>query len=60
MKRINRTLTTVANQHPGIPTLRTRRSDRLDFHDVSVWAVRSALKAAGTEGLSVDDPGNHP
>ncbi len=46
MKQLNRTLTEIASKHLNIPTLRTRKSDGLDFHDVSVWAVRSALKAA--------------
>ena len=50
MKYLNRTLTEIASKHLNIPTLRTRKSDSLDFHDVSVWAVRSALKAAFDEG----------
>ena len=50
MKRRNRTLTEIASKHLNIPTLRIRKSDSLDFHDVSVWAVRSALKAAFDEG----------
>jgi hypothetical protein len=50
MKLLNRILTDIAVSHLNIPTLRTRRSDRLDFHDVSVWAVRSALKAAYDAG----------
>jgi hypothetical protein len=50
MKPLNRILTEIALTHLNIPTLRTRRSDRLDFHDVSVWAVRSALKAAYDAG----------
>jgi hypothetical protein len=51
MKRLNRTLTEIASNHLNIPTLRTRKSDSLDFHEVSVCAVRSALKAAFDEGL---------
>jgi hypothetical protein len=50
MKPLNRILTNIAVTHLNIPTLRIRRSDRLDFHDVSVWAVRSALKAAFDAG----------
>ncbi|HEX4000987.1 MAG TPA: hypothetical protein VHX65_20750 [Pirellulales bacterium] len=50
MKRRDRTLTEIASKHLNIPTLRTRKSDSLDFHDVSVWAVRSALKAAFDAG----------
>jgi hypothetical protein len=50
MKHRDRTLTEIAGRHLNIPTLRTRKSDSLDFHDVSVWAVRSALKAAFDAG----------
>ncbi len=46
MKHLNRILTNIAITHLDILTLRIRRSDHLDFHEVSVWAVRSALKAA--------------
>ena len=28
---------------PNIETLETRNSDGLDFHDVAIWAIRSAL-----------------
>jgi hypothetical protein len=50
MQRLNCILTNIAATHLNIPTLRTRRSDHLDFHEVSVWAVRSALKAAYDTG----------
>ena len=36
----------IAQKHLFIETLEARNSDRLDFHDVSVWVVRSALEAA--------------
>ena len=39
-------LAQIALDHLFIETLQTRNSDRLDFHDVSVWAVQSALMAA--------------
>ncbi len=51
MKSPNQLITDIASKHLNIPMLRTRKSDRLDFHDVSVWAVRSALKAAFDEGM---------
>ena len=38
-------LQTIATDHLFIATLETRNSDRLDFHDVSVWAVKAALQA---------------
>lgn len=43
-------LTRIAGQHLGIPTLEERKSDRLDFHDLSVWGVRDALEAAYQAG----------
>ncbi|WP_322895761.1 MULTISPECIES: DUF6900 domain-containing protein [unclassified Yoonia] len=33
-----------------IETLETRNSDRLDFHDVAVWAIRAALAEAFEAG----------
>jgi len=38
--------------HLFIQTLATRNSDSLDFHDVSVWGVKSALVAAYQAGLA--------
>jgi hypothetical protein len=52
MKSVNSILTNIAAKHLFIPTLRIRKSDRLDFHDVSVWGVQSALKAAYDAGAS--------
>jgi hypothetical protein len=40
----------IAEVHLFIATLETRNSDRLDFHDVSVWAVKAALQAAFEAG----------
>ncbi|MDP1669538.1 DUF6900 domain-containing protein [Phaeovulum sp.] len=41
----------IARTHfPSIETLETRNSDGLDFHDVAVWAIRSALEAAYEAG----------
>ena len=40
----------IALDHLFIESLETRNSDRLDFHDVSVWAVKSALMAAYEAG----------
>lgn len=33
-----------------IETLETRHRDSLDFHDISVWELKSALKAAYEAG----------
>ena len=45
-------LAQIALDHLFIETLETRNSDRLDFHDVSVWAVQSALMPAYQAGLA--------
>lgn len=36
MKPLDPILNTIARQHLGVETLQTRRSDRLDFHDLAV------------------------
>ena len=43
----------IAQKHLGVDTLDTRNSDRLDFHDVSVWEIKEALRAAFMAGLEV-------
>ena len=43
----------IAQKHLNIETLETRSSDSLDFHDVSVWGVRSALEAAFKAGVEL-------
>ena len=41
----------IATKHfHSIETLETQNSDRLDFHDVAVWAIRAALEAAYAAG----------
>ncbi len=45
-------LTRIAQEHLFIETLATRNRDSLDFHDVSVWGVKSALVAAYQAGLA--------
>jgi len=49
-KDLDQQLQQIALDHLFIETLETRNSDRLDFHDVSVWAVKSALLAAYEAG----------
>lgn len=48
---MQKTLEKIALDHLFIDTLETRNRDSLDFHDVSVWAVKSALQAAYRAGL---------
>ena len=43
----------IAQKHLNIETMETRNSDSLDFHDVSVWGVRSALEAAFKAGVEL-------
>ena len=40
----------IARRVLGIPTLDTRKADRLDFHEVSVWALQEALRLAYRAG----------
>ncbi len=35
-----------------IETLETQGSDRLDFHDVAVWAIRAVLAEAYAAGVA--------
>jgi hypothetical protein len=44
------TLEQIAQRHLGVPTLATRKSDQLDFHDLAVWTLREALAAAYEAG----------
>jgi len=41
-----------AKHFHSIETLQTQNSDRRDFHDVAVWAIRAALEAAYAAGLA--------
>lgn len=45
-KKLEKQLEEIAKEQLFIDTLETRMSDRLDFHDVSVWGVKEALKLA--------------
>ncbi len=49
-KAIQDLLEKIALDHLFIQTLETQMSDRLDFNEVSVWAVKSALQAAYEAG----------
>jgi hypothetical protein len=41
----------IARKVLGIKTLEVQSSDRLDFHEVSVWAVQKALQDAYDAGV---------
>lgn len=49
-KTLDQLLQQIALDHLFIDTLETRHSDRLDFHEVSVWGIKSALLAAFNAG----------
>lgn len=55
-KALENLLQKMALDHLFIESLETRNSDRLDFHDVSVWAVKSALMAAYEAGRQAAKP----
>ena len=49
----------IALDHHFVDTLETRNSDRLDFHEVSVWGIKTALQAAfdaGRQAASTNQP----
>jgi hypothetical protein len=46
----DKTAQEIAERLLGIKTLETRNSDSLDFHSVSVWKLKAALKAAWKAG----------
>jgi hypothetical protein len=55
-KALENLLQQIALDHLFIESLVTRNSDRLDFHEVSVWAVKSALMAAYEAGRQAAKP----
>ncbi len=55
-KAMENLLQKIALDHLLIESLETRNIDRLDFHDVSVWAVKSALMAAYEAGRQAAKP----
>ena len=57
---IDALLERIAKQYLDIETLETRKSDSLDFHDVAVWGVRKALKAAYDAGRQSARPPKPP
>jgi hypothetical protein len=45
-------LTALAKKYLRLETLETRHVDLLDFHDIAVWEIKAALKAAYEAGLA--------
>ena len=50
MNTQTQTLQNIAKKHLRIETLLTQNSDSLDFHDLAVWSIEAALKAAYEAG----------
>jgi len=50
------TLALIAEKHLNVPTLAERGSDRLDFSDQAVWALKAALEAAYEAGRVSREP----
>ena len=49
-KKIIKKLEQIGLEVTGIETLETRKSDSLDFHDLSVWQIRELLTRAYEAG----------
>ena len=56
-KTVDQQMQQIALDHLFIETLETRNSDRMDFHEVSVWGVKSALMAAYEAGRQAAQQG---
>ena len=50
MQTRDQALTEIATKILDLETLDTRNSDRLDFHELSVWGIKAALEAAYAAG----------
>lgn len=50
MQTRDQALTEIATQILDLETLDTRKSDRLDFHELAVWQIKAALEAAYNAG----------
>jgi len=50
MQTRDQALTGIATQILDLETLDTRKSDRLDFHELAVWQIKKALDAAYAAG----------
>lgn len=48
---IDELLLEIAKKHFFLDTLETRNSDSMDFHDVPVWSIKSAIEEAYQAGL---------
>ena len=51
---MNDTLLKIAQQELAIDTREEQMSDRLDFHDLSVWSIKKALERAYQAGMEAE------
>lgn len=51
---IEKILTEVAKNCLSIDSLKTRKNDKLDFHDLAIWQIRAALENAFYEGVAFE------
>jgi len=49
-QKLEKLLTKITKERLGIETLKERKSDSLDFHEVSVWGLKDVLEAAYKAG----------
>lgn len=56
MQTRDQALTEIATQILNLETLDTRKSDRLDFHELAVWQIKKALEAAYAAGCAGTQP----
>ncbi|MEE9367968.1 MAG: hypothetical protein V3V05_03785 [Pontiella sp.] len=55
MKNANDLLERITREYLDIETLTERKSDALDFHEISVWNLKKALQAAYEAGQQTLD-----
>lgn len=48
----NKELEKIAEKVAGIETLETRKSDSLDFYDMSVWTIKELMQKAYDAGVN--------
>jgi hypothetical protein len=57
---LNKILTGIAQKNfVNVETLETRKSDSLDFYDVSVWQIKAALEDAFLAGMTLNTKENY-
>ena len=54
MNKINKKISSIAKEVLDIPTLKARNSDSLDFHELSVWQIKRALRLAFLKGSETE------